>query len=414
MTTFPSIRSLFLALIASTSLSLSAQTLLVRAAMLHTMAGPPIKDAVIVISDGKIVRVGSADSTMAPKIGRVIHAAVVTPGLIDAHSVLGLSGQLNQPHDQDQLDKSAPLQADLRAIDAYNAREPLVPFSRSLGITTINTGHAPRALVSGTTMVAKLHGRTADQDVVTPQKMIAVTLGQLAIPSADAAKGKAPGTRPKALAMLRADLIKAQEYTDKLATAEADKKPARDLHLETLARGLDGNQPLLISAQRSVDILGALRIAREFDLSIILDGCAEGHLVLDEIKASGFPVILHPTMARAAGEMENASMTTASKFQAAGIPFAIQAGYEAYAPKSRNVLFEAAVLVARGLTWEQAMASITTTPAMILGLSDRIGSIEPGKDADLALYNGDPFEYTTHCTGTLIDGIFYPGETDHL
>ena len=171
---------------------------------------------------------------------------------------------------------------------------------------------------------------------------------------------------------------------------------------------------MLISAQRSVDILGALRIAREFDLSIILDGCAEGHLVLDEIKAGGFPVILHPTMARAAGEMENASMATASKLQAAGIPFAIQAGYEAYAPKSRNVLFEAAVLVARGLTWEQAMASITTTPAKILGLSDRIGTIEPGKDADLALYNGDPFEYTTHCIGTLIDGILYPDETDHL
>ena len=119
-------------------------------------------------------------------------------------------------------------------------------------------------------------------------------------------------------------------------------------------------------------------------------------------------------MARAAGELENASMETASKLQAAGIPFAIQGGYEAYAPKSRNVLFEAGVLVSKGLTWEQALASITKTPAEILGLADRIGTIESGKDADLALYNGDPFEYTTHCTGTLIDGEFYPGETDHL
>ena len=408
------IRSLFLALFASSVLSLSGQTLLVRADTLHTMAGPPIKDAIIVISDGKIVRVGPADSTIAPRIGRIIKAAVVTPGLIDAHSVLGLSGQLNQPHDQDQLDKSAPLQADLRAIDAYNAREPLVPFTRSLGITTINTGHAPRALISGTTMVAKLHARTADQDVIAPQKMVTVTLGQSGIPSDNATKGKAPGTRPKALAMLRADLIKAQEYTAKRATAEADKNPGRNLHLEALTRALSGEQRLLINAQRAVDILGALRIAREFELDVVLDGGAEAHLVLDEIKASGFPVILHPTMARAAGEMENASMATASKLQAAGIPFAIQTGYEAYAPKSRNVLFEAAVLVARGLTWEQAMASITTTPAKILGLSDRIGTIEPDKDADLALYNGDPFEYTTHCIGTLIDGIFYPGETDHL
>lgn len=412
MTSF--LRPLFLTLLGCTGLSLSAQTLLVYADTLHTMAGPSIEDAVIVISDGKIVRAGPADSTIAPRIGRVIKAAVVTPGLIDAHSVLGLSGQLNQPHDQDQLDPSAPLQADLRAIDAYNAREPLVPFTRSLGITTINTGHAPRALISGTTMVAKLHARNADQDVIAPQKMVTVTLGQSGISSPDAAKGKAPGTRPKSLAMLRADLIKAQEYADKRAHAEADKKPGRNLHLEALTRALSGEQRMLINAQRVVDILGALRLAREFDLDIVLDGAAEAHLIIDEIKASGFPVVLHPTMARAAGELENASMETAAKLQAAGIPFAIQGGYEAYAPKSRNVLFEAGVLVSKGLTWNQALASITKTPAKILGLSDRIGTIEPGKDADLALYNGDPFEYTTHCTGTLIDGEFYPGETDHL
>ena len=407
-------RSFALAALTNLALPLCGQTLVVRADTLHTMAGPSIKDAVVVIADGKIVCAGPAASTATPRTGRVIHAAVVTPGLIDARSVLGLSGQLNQPHDQDQLDRSAPLQADLRAIDAYNAQEPLVTFTRSLGITTIDTGHAPRALVSGTTMVAKLHARTADQDVIVPQKMVAVTLGQLAISSADATKGKPPGTRPKAVAMLRADLIKAQEYAHKLVAADPATKPDRNLHLETLSRALDGSQPLLISAQRTVDILAALRLAREFDLSIILDGCAEAHLVIDEIKASGFPVILHPTMMRAAGEMENASMETAAKLQAAGIPFAIQGGYEAYAPKSRNVLFEAAVLVAHGLTWEQALASITTTPAQILGLSDRIGTIEPGKDADLSLDTADPFDYTTRCLGTIIDGEVYPGENDHI
>jgi imidazolonepropionase-like amidohydrolase len=412
MTSF--IRPIILATLSSFSLSLSAQTLVVRAGTLHTMAGPPIEDAVVVIANGKIVRVGPAATTATPKTGRVLEAAVVTPGLIDAHSVLGLSGLLNQPHDQDMLDRSAPLQADLRAMDAYNAREPLIEFTRSLGITTVNTGHAPRALISGTTMVAKLHARSADQDVIHPQRMITVTLGMLGIASDAGTKGKAPGTRTKSLAMLRADLVKAQEYAAKLALEDETKHPARNFHLDALGRALDGSQPLLITAQRTIDILGALRIAREFDLSIILDGCSEAHLVLDEIKASGFPVILHPTMVRAAGEMENASMETAAKLQAAGIPFAIQGGYEAYAPKSRNVLFEAAVLIARGLTWDQALASITTSPAAILGLSDRIGTIEPGKDADLSLYNGDPFEYTTHCLGTVIDGQPYPGEDDHI
>jgi imidazolonepropionase-like amidohydrolase len=410
-TLFP---SLVLAFVASFSVNASAQTLVVHAETLHTMTGPAIKDAVIVIADGKIVRVGPAATTAVPSTGNVLRAVVITPGLIDAHSVLGLSGLLNQPHDQDMLDNSAPLQADLRAIDAYNAKEPLVTFTRSLGITTINTGHAPRALVSGTTMVAKLHARTADEDVITPQRMITVTLGQLGIASDAGSKGKAPGTRPKSLAMLRADLIKAQEYAQKFQLEDATKHPARNLHLEALGRALGGKQPLLITAQRAIEILGALRIAREFDLSIILDGCAEAHLTLDEIKASGFPVILHPSMARAAGEMENASFETAAKLQAAGIPFAIQGGYEAYAPKSRNVLFEAAVLLAHGLTWDQALASITTSPARILGLSDRIGTIEPGMDADLALYDGDPFEYTTHCIGTVIDGTPYPGEDDHI
>ncbi len=392
----------------------SAEVLAVKAGTLHTMAGPALNDAIVLVEDGKIVQVAPEAAITLPAGTRLIEAAVVVPGLVDAHSVVGLSGIYNQAHDQDMLDESAPLQADLRAIDAYNAKEEFVTFTRGLGVTTINTGHAPGALVSGSTMVVKLHGRNADEDVIVPQRMVTVSLGMDAIPDGAAAKGKAPGTRPKALAMLRADLIKAQEYAVKRTLEDESKRPGRDLHLEALGRALAGEQPLLITAQRAVDILGALRLAREFDLSIILDGCAEAHLVLDEIKASGFPVVLHPTMARAAGEQENLSTETAAKLLAAGIPFAIQSGYEAYAPKSRTVLFEAGLLVARGLSWNEALASITTSPATILGLADRVGSIEPGKDADLALFNGDPFEYTTHCVGTVIDGVTYPGETDHL
>lgn len=404
---------LLLAAVAGGALTTSAETIAVHADTLHTMAGEPIENAIVLVEDGKIVQVGPAAAMTLPAGIRTLEVAVVVPGLVDAHSVVGLSGILNQPHDQDMLDESAPLQADLRAIDAYNAKEEFVAFSRGLGVTTINTGHGPGTLVSGSTMVVKLHGRTADEDVILPQRMVTVSLGMDAIAS-DAAKGKAPGTRPKAIAMLRADLIKAQEYATKRALEDESKRPGRDLHLEALGRALSGEQPLLITAQRAVDILGALRVAAEFDLEIILDGCAEAHLVLDQIKASGFPVILHPTMARAAGELENLSMETAAKLQAAGIPFAIQSGYEAYAPKTRTVLFEAGLLVARGLSWDEAMASITRAPAEILGLADRVGTIEVGKDADLALFNGDPFEYTTHCVGTLIDGVAYAGEADHL
>jgi imidazolonepropionase-like amidohydrolase len=148
----------------------------------------------------------------------------------------------------------------------------------------------------------------------------------------------------------------------------------------------------------------AIRIAKEFNIKIVLDGVADAHMLIDEIKASGFPVFVHPTMAGAYGDEKNLSLTTAAKLKAAGIPVALQSGYEGYVPKTRIVLFEAAMAAANGLSQHDALGSITIDAAKILGIDKRVGSIEIGKDADLALYDGDPFEYVTHCTGTIING----------
>lgn len=136
---------------------------------------------------------------------------------------------------------------------------------------------------------------------------------------------------------------------------------------------------------------------------------SDAPLVLDEIEASGFPVLLHPTMARAHEEQENLSMEPGAKLKKAGIHFALQSGYESYVPKTRVVLFEAAAAAANGLTPEEALAAITIDVARILGCSARVGSLEKGKDADLALYDGDPFEYATHCTGVVISGKDWSG-----
>ena len=152
------------------------------------------------------------------------------------------------------------------------------------------------------------------------------------------------------------------------------------------------------------DIASALRLAKEFDIKIWLDGAVEAYMLVDEIKAAGVPVIVHPTMTRAFGEHENLSFETASKLVKAGIPVAIQSGYEAYVPKTRVVLWEAAVAAANGLSFDQALRTITIDAAKILGIADRVGSLEVGKDGDVALYDGDPFEYTSHCVGTVIDG----------
>jgi len=389
---------------------LHADNLAITGGTVYTMAGAPLKNGVVLVRDGKIEAVGPAASTKIPDGYRVLSAAVVTPGLIDAHATVGLSGILNQPHDQDQLEKSASFQPELRAIDAYNAKDPLVAWVRSFGVTTVNTGHSPGALASGQTMIVKTFGRTADQDVVNPAAMTAIALGRNGltaaevVPGAGAPSAKAPGTRAKAVAMLRAELIKAQEYAKKREAKDETKRPARDLKLETLLRAFSGEQPLLVNAQRQQDILSALRVAKEFGLRIVLDGCADAPLVLAEIKASGFPVILHPTMARSHEDTENLSVETAAKLRAAGIPFALQSGFESYVPKTRVVLLEAAVAAANGLGFDAALATVTLDAAKILGIAARTGSLEPGKDADLALYDGDPFEYVTHCVGTVVGG----------
>lgn len=380
--------------------------LAVRGETVWTMTqNEPIKNGVVLVgADGKIEAVGPESRVKIPSGYRVINARVVTPGLIDAHTVIGLNGYLNQPHDQMALEQSSPMQPELRAIDAYNADEPLIGWVRSFGVTTIHTGHAPAALISGQTMIAKTVGKTAEAAALVPTAMIAVTLGQSAL----ASQGRSPGTRAKQAAMLRAELLKAQEAVRKQSenknASEQKTSVSTDLRAEMMQRVIRREIPLLITAQRAQDISTALRLAREFNIRIILDGAAEAHLLLDEIKASGFPVILHPTMYRAGGELQNLSMETASKLKAAGIPFAIQSGYETYVPKTRVVLYEAAVAASNGLAFRDALASITIDAARILGLDDRIGSLAPGKDGDIALYDGDPFEYTTHCTGTVING----------
>lgn len=374
--------------------------LAIRGETVYTMAGAPLSDGVVLVRDGKIERVGPATAVAIPSGYRVLTARVVTPGLVDAHSVVGLAGLFNQAHDQDQLERSDPTQPSLRAIDAYNAREALVAWLRGFGVTTVHTGHGPGALISGQTMLVKTRGQTVDEALLDTTTMLAVTLG----PSVSQ-NFRSPGTRAKSVAVLRAELIKAQAYQRKQADKDPAKRPARDLEMEVLSGVLRGELPLLITAQRATEILAALRLAREFGFRLVLDGAAESYTVIDDLRAAGVPVILHPTMVRASGEVENASFETAAKLKAAGIPVALQSGFEGYVPKTRVVLFEAALAAANGLSMQEALATITIDAARILGVDARVGSLEAGKDADVVLFDGDPFEYTSHVCTVVIDGL---------
>ena len=365
----------------------------------YTMAGDPITDGVVLIKDGKIEKVGAKSEIDIPKDYTVVTGKIVTPGLIDAHSVVGLAGIYNQREDQDQLDKSNAIQPELRALDAYNAREELIGWLRSYGITTVHTGHAPGALISGQSIIVKTAGETVEEALLDSSAMLTMTLGATV-----GRNFKSPGTRAKGMALLRNEFLKAQTYQRKMQNKDQSKRPSRDLKMEVLGEALSGKLPVLITAQRAPEIMSALRLAREFGLKLVLDGAAESYLLIDEIKAAKIPVIIHPTMVRNYGDTENAAFTTAGELHFNDIPIAFQSGYESYVPKTRVVLFEAAVAVGHGMPFTAALESLTIGAAKILGIARRVGSLEKGKDADVVVFDGDPFEYLSHVCTVIING----------
>jgi imidazolonepropionase-like amidohydrolase len=368
----------------------------VEADTVYTMAGDPIVDGVVLVSGTTIERVGPASEVEVPSGYERLPATVVTPGLIDAHSTVGLSGIYNVEADQMQLDTTAPMQPELRAIDAYNAREDLVTWLRDLGITTVHTGHGPGATISGQTMIVKTRSGTVGEALVDSTAMVAMTIG----PSVSE-NFESPGTSAKAVAMLRQRFIEAQTYREK---RRGENPPPRDLGMDVLVQVLEGEVPALITAHRARDITTALRLQEEFGFELVLDGASEAYLVVDEIVEAGVPVIIHPTMIRTYGASENAAFTTAGELNRAGVPIAFQSGYEAYVPKTRVVLYESAVAVGHGLDRTAALRALTIDAARLLGLQERVGSLEEGKDADLVLFDGDPLEYTTQVCQVLING----------
>ena len=371
----------------------------IKAEIIYTVSGATIKNGVVLVKDGKIEKVGSAKEISIPKNYAVVSSKVVTPGFIDARSVVGLSGALNIPTDQDQLEKSSPIQPELRAIDAYNPEEKLVAYVRDFGVTTMHTGHGIGALVSGQTMVVKTKPGKIDEVTLVPMEMLAMTIG-----SSVEGNFTSPGTKAKQIAMIRTEFLKAQAYMQKQNDKDTSKRPAIDLKYEALSKLLKGEVKALITVNSSNDIMNAIRLAKEFKFKLVIDGAAEAYRMIDEIKACKAEVILHSTMARNAGDMVNMTRESAAILTAANIQVSIETGYEGYVPKTHVLPFEAALAVTYGLPYEEGLKSITLNPAKLLGIDKRVGSIEQGKDADLVLFDGDPFEYLTKILKVMIDG----------
>jgi len=375
--------------------------LAIRAGRIHTVANGIIEGGVILIENGKITAVGQAGDIQIPEGVRVLTAFEVTPGLIDAHTVVGLSGQLNTPADQDQDESSDPNQADLRVLDSFNTNEALLEFLRQNGITTVHAMPGRVNVFAGQTGVFHTYGLTAEKAALRFPAGLLVNLGE--VPKASY-PNRAPLTRMATAALVRTEFSKAKEQARK--RADDPSKITRNLKTETLENALAKKFPVVFSAHRADDLMTALRLAKEFELNPILDLATEGYLVTGQIAAAKVPVIVHPAMQRIASSMETINSFTGNAGFLAdhGIPIALGTGYEGYVPKTRVLRFEMGIAAVNGLGRDRALKAATLDAAKLLQIDDRTGSIEKGKLADIVLYDGDPLEHATHVTFTIIEG----------
>jgi imidazolonepropionase-like amidohydrolase len=385
----------------------------VLARLLYTAHGVPIRDGVVLVEKGKIVAVGPRDKVELPPGTPVLTAAAVTPGLIDAHTVVGLSGAANTTSDQDQDELSDPNQAELRVLDGFNPSEPLLEYLCRQGVTVVHAVPGRANVIAGQTGIFRTYGRSAEAMALRFPAGLLVNLGEVPKQSYP---NRLPTTRMGTAALVRTAFAQARDHARKKATAKDDKRPAPNLKLEALALALEGKVPVVFAAHRADDLATALRLAKEFDLKARLDLATEGYLMADALKEAKVPVVVHPTMQRAAASMEtyHSHLCNAAVLAGRGVPLAVGTGFEGYVPKTRVLRHEAAVAMAYGLGPERALAAITLEAAKILGIDAERGSLEPGKAADLVLYDGDPFEHSTHVTYTVLDGRVVYDRADYL
>lgn len=383
----------------------------IRAGRVHTVGGEPIHDGLVVVENGLIVYVGKPDGFEIPEGTPVLPAAVVTPGLIDAHTVVGVSGLFNVPADQDQDEMSDPNQADARILDSFNPAEPLLEFALQHGVTVVQACPGRANVIAGQAGIFRTWGKTVDAMAVRFPSGIVFNLGEVPKKSYP---GKAPGTRMATAAIIRNALNSAANYKLKQQTAKEDLTVERNLKHEAIGMLLDKTVPAIFSAHRADDIETSLRLMREFQLNGVLDLATEGYLLADELARAKVPVLLHPTMQRiSTPETYNSTLNNAAILADHKIPLCITSSFEGYVPKTRVPLYEAAIAMVNGLGYDRALRAVTLDAARILGIEQKYGSLERGKVADVILYDGDPFEYTTHVMFVILDGkVVYDRATE--
>ena len=372
------------------------------------MNGEVIEAGVVLIENGKIKQVGK--DILIPKEAVLIDASRgwILPGLIEAHSALGLQ----DPGIGGSDELSNPNEAPLLVLDGINPFDKRIKYAGQAGITTALVAPGRGNLIGGQAAVIKLlFGKPVSEMALLSPGGVKFSLGE-GPKSAYGEKGRLPSTRMGSAYVIRKALVEAQEYLAKGKDYELKKnkgkeeeKPKRDLALEPLARLLDGGMTAFIECYRADDIMTALRIVDEFKLKAVLIGCTEGAKMAEEIAKRGIPVIAGPLgIGSKRTETEEAALSVPAALAKAGVKVVIHAENALGVGAQEELPLAAALAVKGGLGREQALRAITLTAAEVLGVADRVGSLEPGKDADLVIFNGDPLAYQTRVDKVLING----------
>ncbi|MEZ3116390.1 amidohydrolase family protein [Halobaculum sp. MBLA0147] len=379
-----------------------SDTVVVRGGRVHTQTERGVVEGDVLIDGDEIAAVGEVD---APADAREVDASglEITPGLVDAHSHAGMA-EWGEPEDGDFNEGTSATTPHVNALDGFHPRDEELKHAFQNGVTTVSARMGSGNVIGGVIVSVKTHGKVADRMLLREDGMKAA-MGENPKRFHGESEGRQPSTRPGVAATLREEFTAAEDYRDRKAAAAADDEPfERDVGMENLVRVLEGELPLRVHAHRADDIATVFRIADEFgidDLSI--EHATEGHLIAEEFVERDVPAVVGPSISSATKyELRNITFETPGILHEAGVTVAIQTDAPVLPQQHLDVCVGLAVR--EGLPAEAALDTVTTNPAEILGVADRVGTLEPGTDADLVAWDGEFYRVDTRSQHVFVDG----------
>lgn len=385
-------------------------SLFIRNGRIRTMAGQEFFGGLL-IEGTQIAALGM--NLEAPADAQIIDAEGkwVLPGFIDAHCHVGIGEEIYQSEGDDLNEMTDPLTPELRAIDGINPEDEGFRDARLGGVTTIFSTPGSGNVIGGTGVVLKTVGKIVDKMIIREPAGLKVAFGENPKMVYGEQK-KMPMTRMATAALLRQALVDAQTYLEKLEQGinDPEKMPERDLGMENLIRVIKREIPLRAHAHRSDDIMTAIRIAREFNVDLVIEHCTEGHKIAEELAEYGYPAVVGPGLVnRAKVELKDRTFRTPGILARAGVKVAIMTDHSV-TPIEKLPLC-AALAMKEGMDEEDALKAITINPAEILGVANRLGSLEVGKDADIVIWSEHPLVLTAHPETVIINGKIIKDQT---